>query len=218
LLARLKGSVVVPKATARGASRGVAVVQRIRTQPCHFGVTNTEEEAMRTALAMAVVLVPAMWLATPVAAAPAATLHVSPPSQAAGGSVQVSGTCEANTSGHALSHAFLHDAAHDFAGVGAVAFQTDAAGNFSVTAEIPSSTTPGRYDVTARCGGGNLGITATLTVTPASGKPTAVPAGSGGLAPTGSSASQRAPIALAVIGGALLAVGGLGFARRRASH
>jgi hypothetical protein len=172
---------------------------------------------MRTALAMAVMLVPAMWLAAPVGAAPATSLHVSPTSAPAGGSVQVSGTCEATTSGFALSHAFLHDATHDFAGVGAAPFQTDAAGSFSVTAAIPTSIAPGSYDVTARCGGGNLGLTATLTVT-ASGAPTAVPAGSGGLAATSSSDGNRLPIALAVIGGALVVAGGLGMARRRTLH
>ena len=170
---------------------------------------------MPTALAMAVVLVPAMWLAAPVAAAPATSLQVSPTSEAAGGSVQVSGTCEANTSGFALSHAFLHDASHDFAGVGAAPFQTDAAGGFAVTAEIPTSIAPGSYDVTARCGGGNLGLTATLIVTTASGAPTAVPAGSGGLAARSSSEHHQQPIALAVIGAALVVVGGLGMARRR---
>jgi hypothetical protein len=173
---------------------------------------------MRTALAMAVVLVPAMWLAAPVAAAPATSLSVSPTSEAAGGSVQVSGTCEANTSGSALSHAFLHDATHDFAGVGAVPFQTDGAGSFSVTAEIPSSIAPGSYEVTARCGGGNLGLTATVIVTAASGVPTAVPAGSGGLAATSSSDTQHRAITLALVGGALVVVGGLGMVRRRASR
>jgi hypothetical protein len=173
---------------------------------------------MRTALAMAVVLVPAMWFAAPVAAAPPTSLHISPTSEAAGGSVQVSGTCEANTSGFALSHAFLHDATHDFAGLGAAPFQTDAAGSFSVSADIPTSIAPGSYDVTARCGGGNLGITATLVVTAASGVPTGVPAGSGGLAATSSSDTQQPLIALAVIGGALVVVGGLGMARRRTSR
>lgn len=172
---------------------------------------------MRKALAMAVVLIPAMWFAAPASAA-APSLQVSPTSVAAGGSVQVSGTCEANTSGFALSHAFLHDATHDFAGVGAAPFQTDAAGSFSVAAAVPADIAPGSYDVTARCGGGNLGITATLTVTAASGVPTGVPAGSGGLATSGSSHEHRVPITLAVIGGALVVVGGLGMARRRMSH
>jgi hypothetical protein len=173
---------------------------------------------MRTALVMAVMLGSAMWFAAPVGAAPATSLHVSPTSQAAGGSVQVSGTCEANTSGFALSQAFLHDATHDFAGVGAAPFQTDAAGSFSVTAAIPANIAAGSYDVTARCGGGNLGLTATLIVTAASGAPTGVPAGSGGLAATSKPDRHQLPIVLAVIGGALLVVGALGMARRGTSH
>ena len=97
--------------------------------------------------------------------ATAASLTVSPSTVAAGGSVTVSGNCEPNTSGFALSTAFLHDASHDFAGVGAVSFTTDASGNFSATATIPTSRAPGHYTVTARCGGGNLGVQAPLTVT-----------------------------------------------------
>jgi hypothetical protein len=96
------------------------------------------------------------------AATPA--LAVSPTTVPAGGSVTVSGSCAPTTPGTALSPAFLHDAAHDFAGVGAVNFTSDAAGNFSASAEIPAGTAPGAYTITARCGGGNLGIQATLTV------------------------------------------------------
>src|SRR6266516_2088948 len=125
-------------------------------------------------------------LAASPAADAATELHVRPSTVAAGQSVQVSGSCEANTTGFALSTAFLHDASHDFAGVGAVSFSTNATGAFSAEASIPATISPGTYPVTARCGGGNLGISVTLTVTPAGagGVPTAVPAGSGGLAAT----------------------------------
>ena len=137
---------------------------------------------MRKLLALTIALIPAIWLAAPAGAAPSPSLHVTPSTVAAGGSVQVSGTCEPNTSGFAISPAFLHDATHDFAGVGAASFTTDAAGSFTVTAQIPASITPGSYDVTGRCGGGNLGISVPLTVTAAGGgAPTAVPAGTGGL-------------------------------------
>lgn len=122
-------------------------------------------------------------VAAPATAAPA-SLVVAPMTVGAGGSVHVSGTCEAHTSGFAISHAFLHDAAHDFAGVGAVSFTTDAAGAFAVDAQIPSSITPGTYTVTGRCGGGNLGISRTLVVTAAAAVPSQVPAGSGGRAAT----------------------------------
>jgi hypothetical protein len=173
---------------------------------------------MRKLLALTIAVVPAIWLAAPAGAAPSASLHVTPATVAAGGSVQVNGTCEPNTSGFAISHAFLHDASHDFAGVGAANFTTNAAGNFTVTAEVPASITPGSYDVTGRCGGGNLGISVTLTVT-AAGAPTAVPAGTGGLAATTSAGAEHRQQLLIGLGVVLLLAGGLGVARlRRATH
>ena len=122
-------------------------------------------------------------LAVPATASAATSLTVSPTTTAPGTTVHVSGSCEANTSGFAISHAFLHNASHDFAGVGAVPFSTNAKGAFSVDATVPATIKPGAYAVTARCGGGNLGITATLTV--AGRVPSHVPAGSGGEAATG---------------------------------
>jgi hypothetical protein len=94
----------------------------------------------------------------------AATLTVSPTTVARGQQVTVTGTCEPNTSGVASSTAFLHDATHDFAGAGAAPFTTDTTGAFHATALVPASTQAGTYHVTARCGGGNLGVVATLTV------------------------------------------------------
>ncbi|HEV7171514.1 hypothetical protein [Pedococcus sp.] len=155
-------------------------------------------------------------LAAPALAAPGASLAVSPSSQHAGGSVQVSGTCEAGTSGFAISSAFVHDATHDFAGVGAAPFTTDSQGRFATTAMIASATTPGSYTVSARCGGGNIGVTATVMVTSRSSVPSAptqVPAGTGGLAATGSGTTPL-ELELAALGGALVLAGGVGLARR----
>lgn len=123
--------------------------------------------------------------------AAAADFTVSPTSIAAGGNVQVTGNCEASTGGFAISQAFLHDATHDFAGVGAAPFSTDASGNFTTSASIPATIAPGSYDVTVRCGGGNLGITVVLNVT-----------AGGQLAATGSDA-----VAVAGFGALLLAAG-----------
>lgn len=163
---------------------------------------------MRRLPVLAIAAVPMFLLAAPATAA-TPTLAVHPGSVSAGGSVQVTGSCEANTTGFAISHAFLHDAGHDFAGVGAASFNTNAAGTFSVTAQVPASTAAGSYTISARCGGGNLGVTATLTVTAAAGStaaPTAVPAGTGGLAATGGSGTGQ----LELLGGAgLLAGAGL---------
>ena len=171
---------------------------------------------MRRLLVLTIALIPAIWLAAPAGAAPSQSLHVTPSTVVAGGSVQVSGTCEPNTSGFAISRAFLHDATHDFAGVGAASFSTDAAGRFTVTALVPVSITPGAYDVSVRCGGGILGISVTLTVTGSGGLPTAVPAGTGGLAATTTaSTAHRQPQLLVGLGVTLLVVGGLGIARLR---
>ncbi len=144
----------------------------------------------RSAVAAAVGLAAWFGLASPAAAA---SLSVTPSTVAAGGSVTVTGSCSPNSPGFAISSAFLHDATHDFAGVGAVSFTSDASGNFSATASVPASRAPGSYTVTARCGGGNLGVEATLTVT-----------GGSGLALTGRPLGQ-----LVALGAGLLVLGAL---------
>jgi len=192
-------------------------VQQPSDARCQSGCRHClQEDPMRTLPILAIAAVPMLMLAAPAAAA-APTLAVHPGSVNAGGSVQVTGSCQANTTGYAISHAFLHDASHDFAGVGAVPFNTNASGTFAVTAQVPASIAAGSYSITARCGGGNLGVSATLTVTagsdPASAPPTAVPAGTGGLAATGGSGISGQ---LELLGGAgLLAGAGLLLAARR---
>lgn len=168
---------------------------------------------MRRFLVFTLALIAALWPAMTADAAPSSSLHVTPSTVAAGSQVQVSGMCEANTDGFALSTAFLHDATHDFAGVGAAPFQTDGSGNFSVSAQIPATRAPGTYQVSARCGGGNLGIQVTLTVTSAA--PTAVPAGSGGLAASTGAHDERQQQILLGLGLTLLAISGLVTVRRR---
>ena len=178
---------------------------------------------MRKVLGLAIAMVAAFWMVAPAVAATSASIQVSPASQQAGGSVRVTGTCEANTSGFALSHAFLHDSTHDFAGVGAAPFTTNATGSFAVTAQIPGSTPAGTYTVSARCGGGNIGVTASLVVTAAAmtppshatTPPTQVPAGSGGFAATGAVPSTS-ELGLACAGAALVVLGAVGVARQRA--
>lgn len=113
-------------------------------------------------------------------------ITVSPNSAAAGstvtisGNVPVSGTpsCPASDGVQLTSSAALF--APD--GFGPQATR-DASGNFQVQFLIPSSTPAGSYSVGMRCGGGNVGVTASLTVT------------SGSLANTGSSVAG--PLALA---------------------
>ncbi|MDQ1536103.1 MAG: hypothetical protein QOE58_496 [Actinomycetota bacterium] len=156
--------------------------------------------------------------ATGAAAAAPASLVVSPGTVVRGGSVHVSGTCDPNTSGFAISTAFLHDATHDFAGVGAADFSSNAAGAFAVDAQIPASTAPGTYTVTGRCGGGNLGIEATFVVTSAGGVPTGVPAGSGGHATATGADTPNNELRLGGIGLLLVAGGAIGLGRLRAAR
>jgi len=61
-----------------------------------------------------------------------------------------------------LSRAF--PATHNFAGVPAVYAPVGAAGAFHTSTTIPRARRVGRYTVTARCGGGNLGVAPVLTV------------------------------------------------------
>jgi hypothetical protein len=151
-----------------------------------------------------------------VAAAASAELHVSPSTVVAGHTVRVFGRCEPNAAGFALSEAFLLDPKNNF-GIGTVSFNADAKGAFSVRAVVPRDRTPGTYTVTARCSGGNLGISVQLKVLAASGQPpTAVPAGSGGQAATTAGAAAGAwQFGLAAAGLTLLAGGAFGASRSR---
>jgi hypothetical protein len=110
-------------------------------------------------------------------AAPA-TLQVSPGSVAAGDTVVVSGSVGPAPEGSAcaasvllLSRAFVDT--HEFAGVPAVTAAVKPGGAFRTTTKIPSSTPAGTYRVSGRCGGGNLGVSATLTVRAATTTPAA---------------------------------------------
>lgn len=150
-------------------------------------------------LALGVLVLALLGLASPAVAAPAASLQVTPSTVAAGRAVTVTGTCEANSTGFVISSAFFKDPAHEFAGLGAVSFTTGADGAFTTHPVIAATTAPGDYTVGARCGGGNLGIRAHFTVTAATGgTPTAVPAGTGGLAAT----ADHGPAGALILGGA----------------
>jgi hypothetical protein len=61
-----------------------------------------------------------------------------------------------------LSRAFVH--VHSFAGVAAVLTRVRAGHVFRVSTVIPVYRRPGRYGVTGRCGGGNLGFLEYLRV------------------------------------------------------
>jgi hypothetical protein len=119
-------------------------------------------------------------LTAPAQAEPAATLQVSPTSVTAGDTVVVSGSVGPAPAGSAcaasillLSRAFVHT--DEFAGVPAVMAAVKPDGTFAATTTIPRSTPAGTYDVSGRCGGGNIGVSATLEVRAAT-TPTTTPA------------------------------------------
>jgi hypothetical protein len=97
---------------------------------------------------------------------PTVSLGVTPTHVRRGHTVLVHGVAGDCTAGDAvtiISHAFA--ATHTFAGVPAVFAQVGSAGRFSTRATIPAGRSAGTYVVTARCGGGNLGVSAHLIVT-----------------------------------------------------
>jgi hypothetical protein len=164
------------------------------------------------------------------------TLQVSPRSVTAGDTVTVSGSLvpapadsACATSVLLLSDAFVHT--DDFAGVPAITAAVKAGGDFAVTTRIPSSKAAGTYPITGRCGGGNIGVSATLVVRaapPPTTTPAPTPPSPGGdpQAPTPAAASPAGPPAadlagrwvipgLAAVGASTLAALGLWLGYRR---
>jgi hypothetical protein len=102
--------------------------------------------------------------------ASAATILANPSTVVAGSQVTVSGDVLANGSPGCsvpgevtlISPAFA--GLGDFAGTPATVATADATGSFSTTVTIAPSVAPGTYDITGRCGGGNLGVTGSITV------------------------------------------------------
>jgi hypothetical protein len=103
--------------------------------------------------------------------ASAATIVVSPTTVSTSGTVTVSGDVSAGGAlGCAvpgpvtlISNAF--SGISEFAGQGAVMLPVDATGHFSSRVTLKPSVAAGTYTITGRCGGGNLGVVANLTVT-----------------------------------------------------
>jgi hypothetical protein len=101
----------------------------------------------------------------PGAAGSPVRLSLTPSIVHRGGTVAIRGNADGCPKGDAvsvLSRAFVHT--HEFAGVSAVLAKVRAGGVFRASTVIPPGRRPGRYVVTARCGGGNLGVNAHLTV------------------------------------------------------
>ena len=118
---------------------------------------------MRAAFSLAAVVAAALCAAGAMAAP--ASLTVSPSMVEAGHAVKVKGNADGCPVGDAvtiLSRAFVHT--HDFAGVPAIFARVRTGGKFAVRTTIPVHKKQGRYTITARCGGGNLGVVAHLRV------------------------------------------------------
>jgi hypothetical protein len=96
-------------------------------------------------------------------AASAASVSVSPASATAGATVTVSGDVNVNGKPgcQVPGTVFLTSAAL----VQGTSLPVDATGHFSGSVTLLSSVAAGSYTIGGRCGGGNLGVTATLTVT-----------------------------------------------------
>jgi hypothetical protein len=149
---------------------------------------------------VAVVLLATLSIASPMALA--ASIVVSPPIVAPGGRIRLSGDvlapdgtpgCEVPATVTLISDAFA--GLGEFAGLGAVMLPVDATAHFDSTVTLSATVPVGTYQITGRCGGGNLGVQATLEVR--------------GLAATGPANTMWPTVAVAfglVIGGLALVI------------
>jgi hypothetical protein len=150
LLLAAAGILAVPTAPAWAASTSTGVVVQTSPDPVVAGHTVTQSR-----------------------------LQVSPRSVTAGDTVTVSGWLppapgsECATGVALLSRAFV--GTHEFADVPAIGAAVKPDGTFTVTTRIPRAKAAGTYDITGRCGGGNIGASATLVVRAAP-TPTTTPA------------------------------------------
>jgi hypothetical protein len=93
------------------------------------------------------------------------SIRVTPQRVTAGHRVRVFGLAGGCPNGDAvtlLSKAF--PAKHEFAGIPAVYAKVDSQDSYSTHTVIPAHRKPGKYVVTARCGGGNFGVQAIFRV------------------------------------------------------
>jgi hypothetical protein len=116
-------------------------------------------------IAAVTALVASSAVATSLAAGP--TINVNPQSVPRGQIVRVFGVvpgCPRGDQVTLISRAFSH--LHEFAGVPAVFATVRRGHKYSKRTRIPAGRHPRRYTISGRCGGGNLGVTAHLRVTP----------------------------------------------------
>jgi hypothetical protein len=104
-------------------------------------------------------------VAAQVATASPPSLSVTPSVVHRGHVVTLSGRAGDCPEGDAvtlISRAFVHT--HDFAGLAAVFAKVRSSHSFLVSTRIPRTKPTRRYVITARCGGGNLGVLPHLRV------------------------------------------------------
>jgi len=93
------------------------------------------------------------------------SIHATPRVVFPGQMVRVGGLaggCHTGNQVTLISRAFAHT--HDFAGLPAVFATVRADDTYATLVRIPANRAPRRYAITARCGGGNFGVTAHLRV------------------------------------------------------
>jgi hypothetical protein len=93
------------------------------------------------------------------------SIHATPRSVVRGQSVRVGGLaggCPTGNQVTLISRAFPHT--HDFAGQPAVFARVRSDDTYATFVRIPANRARKRYAITARCGGGNFGVTAHLRV------------------------------------------------------
>jgi len=122
---------------------------------------------VRKPLLVALVVLAAVAVAAVAASAATArvSLSVTPSTVHRGHLVTISGnagSCPVGDTVTVMSRAFAR--VHEFAGIPAVLTRVRARHRFHATTRIPARKRPGRYVVTARCGGGNFGVSPHLTV------------------------------------------------------
>jgi hypothetical protein len=117
---------------------------------------------LRLTLSLAATLLLAL---SAVAFAAGTSIRVHPHRVEAGHRIHIRGSADGCPVGDRvtlLSEAFPHR--HEFAGVPAVFTRVKSGGKFERRVRIPAHRAAGRYSVTGRCGGGNLGVTAHFRV------------------------------------------------------
>jgi LPXTG-motif cell wall-anchored protein len=125
--------------------------------------------AVRHLTTLAVVLLSTLSILSPTAQA--ASIIVSPTTVAPGGTVRLSGDilapdgtpgCLLPATVTLISDAFV--GLGEFAGVGAVRLPVDATAHFDATVTLSPTVAEGTYRIGGRCGGGNIGVSATLEI------------------------------------------------------